>query len=168
MEVYVLHDVYRDKCIVFSPENIEQKIRDYITKYSDTSDWTEEDWDEEFEALESENIKNKGILSGSKRLLEESNTNILQALKNAQEWFKISLIDISHLNDDIEIKKVIDLCVKKIILTKDGNILNLNIESIFGLNYYFSYNVKNKEIKFLDETIKLMVSVRYKSKRKRG
>ena len=168
MEVYVLYDVYRDKCIVFSPENIEQKIRDYITKYSDTSDWTEEDWDDEFEALESENIKNKGILSDSKQLLEESNTNILQALKNAQEWFKISLIDISHLNDDVEIKKVIDLCVKKIILTKDGNVLNLNIESIFGLNYYFSYNVKNKEIKFLDETIKLMVSVRYKSKRKRG
>ena len=118
--------------------------------------------------MESENIKNKGILSDSKRLLEESNTNILQALKNAQEWFKISLIDISHLNDDIEIKKIIDICVKKIILTKDGNVLNLNIESIFGLNYYFSYNVKNKEIKFLDETIKLMVSVRYKSKRKRG
>ena len=43
MEVYVLYDVYRDKCIVFSPENIEQKIRDYITKYSNTSDWTEED-----------------------------------------------------------------------------------------------------------------------------
>ena len=124
--------------------------------------------DDEFEALESENIKNKGILSDSKRLLEESNTNILQALKNAQEWFKISLIDISHLNDDVEIKKVIDLCVNKILLTKDGNVLNLNIESVFGLNYYFQYNIKTKEIKFLDEPIKLMVSVRYKSKRKRG
>lgn len=51
MEVYVLYDVYRDKCIVFSPENIEKKIRDYITKYSDTSDWTEEDWDEELNWL---------------------------------------------------------------------------------------------------------------------
>lgn len=124
--------------------------------------------DAEFEALESENIKNKGILSDSKALLTESNTNILQALKNAQEWFKISLIDISHLNDDVEIKKIIDICVKKIILTKDGNILNLNIESVFGLNYYFQYDVKTKEIKFLDEPIKLMISVRFKSKRKRG
>lgn len=51
MEVYVLYDVYRDKCIVFSPENIEQKIRDYITKYSDTTDWTKEDWDNELNWL---------------------------------------------------------------------------------------------------------------------
>ena len=124
--------------------------------------------DDEFEVLESENIKNKGILSDSKQLLEESNTNIQQALKNAQEWFKISLIDISHLNDDVEIKKVIDLCVKKITLTKDGNVLNLNIESIFGLNYYFSYNIKTKEIKFLDEPIDIKICYRYSTKRKKG
>ena len=51
MEVYVLNDVFRDVTIVFSPENIEQKIRDYITKYSDTSDWIDEDWDEELNWL---------------------------------------------------------------------------------------------------------------------
>lgn len=51
MEVYVLHDVYRDVTIVFSPENIEQKIRDYITQHSDTTDWTKEDWDNELNWL---------------------------------------------------------------------------------------------------------------------
>lgn len=50
------------------------------------------------------NIKNKGILISSKRLLEENNTNILQMIKNAGERSKISLIDISHLNDENEIK----------------------------------------------------------------
>ena len=49
------------------------------------------------------NIKNKGILISSKRLLEENNINILQMIKNAGERSKISLIDISHLNDENEI-----------------------------------------------------------------
>ena len=124
--------------------------------------------DDEFEALETENIKNKGILNDSKRLLEENNTNILQTLKNTQDGLKISLIDISNLNDDIEIKKVIDACVKKIIITKKDNTLYLDIQSTLGFNYYFSYNIKSKEITLFDEPINLMVSVRFKSKRKRG
>ena len=124
--------------------------------------------DDEYEALESENIKNKGILSDSKRLLEESNTNIQQSLKNSQELLKINLIDISNLSDDIEIKKIIDICVKQIIITKKDNTLYLDIQSIFGLNYYFSYNNKSKEIKFLDEPINLIICQRYKNKRKRG
>lgn len=124
--------------------------------------------DDEFEALESENIKNKGILSNSKRLLEENNTNILQTLKNAQDGLKISLIDISNLNDDIEIKKVIDACVKKIIITKKENTLYLDIQSTLGFNYYFSYNIKSKEITLFDEPINIFISTRFKSKRKRG
>lgn len=124
--------------------------------------------DEEFEALESENIKNKGILSDSKTLLIESNTNIQQALKNTQEHLKINLIDISHLNDDVEIKKIIDICVKSITITKDGNILNLGIQSVFGIEYYFSYNLKTKEIKFLDSPIDIKICYRYSTKRKKG
>lgn len=123
--------------------------------------------DEEFEALESENIKNKGILISSKRLLEENNTNILQMIKNAGERFKISLIDISHLNDENEIKKIIDMCVQKIILTRDGDILTFDIISFFGLNYVFKYNVKKCEIYFLDEKINIFISCRFKNKRKR-
>ena len=124
--------------------------------------------DEEFELMESDNIKNKGVLSDSKTLLIESNTNIQQALKNTQEHLKINLIDISHLDNDVEIKKIIDICVKSITIAKEENILKLDIQSVFGINYYFSYNLKTKEIKFLDSPIDIKICYRYSTKRKKG
>ena len=51
MEVYVLEDYYHEKFLVFSPDNIEQKVMDYIKQYINFEDCDQEDMDDEFQNL---------------------------------------------------------------------------------------------------------------------
>ena len=125
--------------------------------------------DDEYSNLKKEHLKNKAILSDSKKRLEESNVNLRQLLENALKRTGITLNDIWNITDEMDIKNIINESIDRIVIERVDDNHNITIISKLGMEFDIVYNKKSNEIIYKGKPIKnFKLFERFKNKRKKG
>lgn len=97
-------------------------------------------------------IKNKTILSDSKRLLEENNISLQQKQENLLNRKLIDFNEVYSNLDDKQRKDIIDETIKEIVVSKiDGDIYNLRFITSYGMHDDFRIIPRKKIVYFLND-----------------
>lgn len=136
--------------------------------------------EDEYETMYNDNIKNKTILSDSKRLLEQSRLTILSKKESALN--RTGLINIETLTSGLDDKQIYDLihqAINKVYISKKDDYIEIKVEDntlhlvdeyrlIDGKIYYYNdMQDLNGEDEWLEYEFEILQRYKYK-KRKRG